>query len=197
LEPPWSSPIFFPRSTNPREKVTSPEERLLITGLFDRIRSAANTPRDPEAEGLIADSVKATPFAPYFLTQAVIVQDQALRAANERLQALEAKLNDLQGQPPAAGGFLNSLGSIFGGGTPSASQPRAASPWQTPQPQQPYPPAPQQLYPEPAPGPWGGGPMGGGGGFLGGALGTAAGVAGGGLLADSLRGLFGGHGGSA
>jgi hypothetical protein len=47
----------------------------------------------------------------------------------------------------------------------------------------------------PEPGPWGGTPPAGGG-FLQGALGTAAGVAGGVLLADSIRGLFGGdHGG--
>ncbi len=38
-----------------------------------------------------------------------------------------------------------------------------------------------------------GAPMGGGGGFLQGALGAAAGVAGGVLLADSIRGLFGAH----
>jgi hypothetical protein len=105
----------------------SPEERQLITGLFDRMRPAANAPRDPEAEALIADAIKAMPYAPYFLAQAVIVRDQALRAANERLQQLEARLNDQQ--PSASGGFLNSLGSIFGGGTP-APQPRAASPWQ-------------------------------------------------------------------
>jgi hypothetical protein len=86
----------------------SPEERQLITGLFDRIRSAANAPRDPEADALIADAVKSMPYAPYFLAQAVIVQDQALRAANERLQQLEARLNDLeqQGQGQRPGGFL-------------------------------------------------------------------------------------------
>lgn len=169
----------------------SPEERQLITGLFDRIRGTSNTPRDPDAEALIADSVRTMPYAPYVLAQAVIVQDQALRAANDRLKELEARLNELEGQgqrQSSGGGFLNSLGSLFGGGAP-ASQPRAASPWQT-QPQQPYP--PQQPYqPQPAPGPWGGAP---GGGFLGSALSTAAGVTGGVLLADSIRGLFGGGG---
>ncbi|MGB6666322.1 MAG: DUF2076 family protein, partial [Methylocella sp.] len=41
--------------------------------------------------------------------------------------------------------------------------------------------------------PWGGQGASPGGGFLTGALGTAAGVAGGVLLADSIRGLFAGH----
>ncbi len=43
---------------NPREKTMSPEERQLLTGLFDRIRGAAATPRDPEAEALISDAVR-------------------------------------------------------------------------------------------------------------------------------------------
>lgn len=180
----------------------SPEERQLLTGLFDRIRGQAAAPRDPEAEALITNAVKAMPYAPYLLAQAVIVQDQALRAANERLQQLEAKLQELEQQAPQqlpGGGFLSGLGSLFGGGAP-APQPRAPSgPWQQgPQPgyqQQPY--APPQA---PSAGPWGsGGPMGGGGtgggGFLQGALSTAAGVAGGVLLANSIRGLFGGGGG--
>jgi uncharacterized protein len=168
----------------------SPEERQLITGLFDRIRSAANTPRDPEAEALIADAVKSMPYAPYFLVQAVLVQDQALRAANERPQQLEARLSDLeqqgQGQRPGSAGFLGGLGSIFGSPGPQ-TQPRG--PWGPPASQQ------QSYPPPPEPGPWGGVPQAGGG-FLQGALGTAAGVSGGVLLADSIRGLFGGnHGG--
>jgi hypothetical protein len=44
---------------------------------------------------------------------------------------------------------------------------------------------------QPAPGMFGGG---GGGGFLRGAMTTAAGVAGGALLFEGIRGLFGGHG---
>ena len=75
----------------------SPEERQLLTGLFDRVRGAANTPRDQEAEALIQDATKAQPYAPYFLAQTVLVQDQALRAANDRLQELEGKVKDLGG----------------------------------------------------------------------------------------------------
>ena len=182
----------------------SPEERQLLSGLFDRIRGVANTPRDREAEGFIDDAVRAQPYAPYLLAQSVIVQEQALRAANDRLQQLEAQVQELQqhGQssPPGSGGFLSGLGSLFGGGSPPPQPPRSSVPqggaWQ----QQP-PPQPQQGYGQPYPpqqpqgGPWGGAqaaaPQ--GGGFLKGAMGAAAGVAGGVLLADSIRGLFGGH----
>ena len=99
----------------------SPEERQLLTGLFDRIRGAATTPRDQEAEGLIQDATKAQPYAPYFLAQTVLVQDQALRAANDRLQELEGKVKDLESQAasgPRPGGFLGGLGSLFGGSAP-------------------------------------------------------------------------------
>lgn len=177
----------------------SPEERQLLTGLYDRIRGAANAPRDQEAEALIEDATRAQPYAPYFLAQTVLVQDQALRAANDRLQELEGKVKDLQGQAasgPRPGSFLSGLGSLFGGGGPSAPPQRAPLPptssppggrWNQPPPPQGYAPS------GPAPGPWGGQGGSPGGGFLTGALGTAAGVAGGVLLADSIRGLFAGH----
>ena len=138
----------------------SPEERQLLTGLFDRIRASANTPRDPEAEALIANAVKAQPYAPYFLAQAVIVQNQALEAANQKLNELQAQLESQQPQQgqPAGGGFLSSLGSIFGGGPsappepPRPQQPLPGGPWgQSPQAQAPRSYPPQPSYPPQAP----------------------------------------------
>jgi hypothetical protein len=198
----------------------SPEERQLLQGLFDRIRGAAGTQRDREAEAFILDNVRQQPYAPYLLAQTVIVQDQALRAANERLQQLEAQVQDYQRQAeppqqPGSGGFLSGIGALFGGGAPQAGfgggapqagfggggAPQAAppqpGPWGQPAQQNYAPPnfPPQSSYPPLQGGPWSGqpAPSGGGGGFLHGALGAAAGVAGGVLLADSIRGLFGGH----
>jgi uncharacterized protein len=179
----------------------SPEERQLLTGLFDRMRGAANAPRDQEAEALIQDETKAQPYAPYLLAQTVLVQDQALRAANDRLQELEGKVKNLESQAasgPRPGGFLGGLGSLFGGGGPSVA-PRAPMPppggrWGQSPPQGGWQQPPQGYAPPAAaPGPWGGQGGSPGGGFLTGALGTAAGVAGGVLLADSIRGLFAGH----
>lgn len=185
----------------------SPEERQLLTGLFDRVRAAAGNPRDREAEALIAEETKTQSYAPYLLAQTVIVQDQALRAANERLQDLEGKVQYLEQQaaqqPRQSGGFLGGLGALFGGPAAPPARPRGAvppagNPWQQQQPGPPQgwqPPQQQQAYgqpyQQPPQGPWGGQQ---GGGFLKGALGAAAGVAGGVLLADSIRGLFGGHG---
>ena len=179
----------------------TPEERQLLAGLFDRVRAAEGNPRDREAEAFIADAVSAQPHAPYLLAQTVIVQEHALRAANDRLQALEAQVQDLQkAAAPSEGGgsFLGGLGrSLFGGepAHPVPPPPRASvpvsGPWAT-QPAYAPPPAPQ---PPPQP-QWSSAPqapVGSAGSFLHGALGTAAGVAGGVLLANSIRGLFSGQ----
>jgi uncharacterized protein len=178
------------------ERLMSPEERQLLVGLFERTKSAANGPRDQEAETFINEQIKAQPAAPYLLAQTVIVQDQALQGANARIAELEAQVKQLQSKP--AGGFL---GGLFGGGQRQEPPPRR--------------PMPPPGYAGPAAGPWGGGQPayppqgyppqgyapqpGAGGGFLKGALGTAAGVAGGVLLADGIRNLFshGGAGGMA
>ena len=176
----------------------TPDERQMLTGLFQRIGAQGGAARDRDAEAMIADAVRSMPFAPYLLAQTVLVMEQALGAANTRLQELEAQVRDLQSRQAQAdagsGGFLGGLGkSLFGGAAPTAPPPRAqqpGGPWGQPapqayqQPQQNYQPAPQ--YQQPAPR--------GGGGFMTGALGAAAGIAGGVLMADSIKGLFGGHG---
>ena len=180
----------------------TPDERQLLSGLFDRIRTAgSNQQRDRDAESFISDAVRQQPYAPYLLSQTVIVQEQALKAANDRLQELEAKVQTLEsGQGQGGGeGFLGGLGrSIFGGGSSQQAQPpRSAPPAYPPQGQYGQ---NQQQYAQPQGGPWGGAPQGGGGmfggggggggGFLKGALGMAAGVAGGALLGNAVSGLF-------
>ncbi|HEX8046975.1 DUF2076 domain-containing protein, partial [Rhizobium sp.] len=191
----------------------SPEERQLLASLFDRVRSAAGTQRDADAETFINQSVRDQPYAPYLLAQAVIMQEQGMKAAADRIQQLEARVHELEQQGAdnhqqgQSGGFLGGLGSLFGGGQ---QQQRSPAP-QTGYPQQqgrPYDDYARNAQPQP--GPWGGqqqpsgpwsqqaSPASAGGGFLRGALGTAAGVAGGVMLAESLSSLFSPHlGGSA
>lgn len=173
----------------------TPEERQILTGLFDRIRANSGGQRDPQAEAFITQAVQAQPWAPYLLAQNVIVMEQGLQASAQRIQELEGQLQAAQGAAGQGGGsFLGNVGrSIFGSSAPQPMQ--GAAP---PQPR--YAPPPQQNYAPPQQaGPWGQAPAqaqaSGGGGFLKGALGAAAGVAGGMLLADSVRGMFGGHGG--
>ena len=140
-----------------------PQERELIVGLFDRLRPFDSQPRDPEAERLIADSVARQPSTPYLLTQTVLVQEQALKAAQERIAELEATSG--AAQPPS--GFLGSAPKIGPWGSAPAAPARSALQAAV---------APQQA---------------GGGGFLRSALATAAGVAGGALLFEGIRNMLG------
>lgn len=186
----------------------TPEERQLLAGLFDRTRAASGTFRDPEADRFIADAVREQPAAPYLLAQAVIVQEQALQAANQRLQELEARVHELESQANqqgASGGFLGGIGKSIFGSAPQPEPVRTSVPPSGPSPwnrttNDSY----AQPAPSPPPSPWqqGQGASGwaqpapqaqAGGSFLRGALGAAAGVAGGVLLANSISGLLGGH----
>jgi uncharacterized protein len=189
------------------EEAMTPQERQLIDELFDRLSKLENAPRDPEAMAAISEGLRKAPNAVYALVQTALVQDEALKRANDHIQQLEAELGggQQQGQP---GGFLDSMrDAIFGqnqgqsrGSVPPVRPPEAGSRpvWnsgqalqqaQAPGPygQPPYG-QPPQPYGTPQAGPFGGG----GGSFLGTAAATAAGVVGGSLLMNSIRGLMGG-----
>ena len=134
----------------------TPEERQMLGGLFQRVNSAAATQRDPEAESFITDAVRAAPHAPYVLAQTVLVQQQALEAAANRISQLEAAAQQGAEQSQEHGSFLGNLGkTIFGGGASAPPRPdsdpqayqRAAPPpprgYAPPPPQGGYPPPPQ------------------------------------------------------
>jgi len=147
------------------------EERELITGLFGRLQPFESQPRDREAEALIKDLAARQPAAPYLLVQTVLVQEQALKAAQERIAELEARA----GGAPAASGFLGNAPKIGPWGAPAA--PAAPRPS--------IPPTRSPLQAAVAP------QQGGGGSFLRSAMATAAGVAGGALLFEGIRNLMG------
>jgi len=192
----------------------SPEERQLLNGLFDRVRTASATPRDRDAEDLIDQETRKQPYATYYLAQAVVVQEKGLEAASNRIRELEDRIHELEAaqgehrQAEQGGGFFS---SIFGSQQPrQQSSAQASAPWGTRQsyegprgyddgyraPPPPPPPYGAQASASQPLGPWSSnayrGPSAGSS-FLTGALGTAAGVAGGMLLANSLSGLFSSH----
>ncbi|MGE7958386.1 DUF2076 domain-containing protein [Pseudomonas sp. NPDC089530] len=194
------------------------EEQTLIDGLFSRLQQAEkdSAPRDAQAETRIKEHLARQPGAGYFMTQAILVQEAALKSLDEQnkqlaqqVQQLQAELQQAKAQAaapaPSGGGFLS---SIFGGASrdpqpaPTQSAPvssgggwrEPARPAFNPQPQQNfgaappnYPPQgyPQQNYAAPQ--------QAAGSSFLGGALKTAAGVAGGVMLAQGLSSLFHGN----
>jgi hypothetical protein len=70
----------------------TPRERELILKVADDVRAADRSEIDPEAERLIRTEVAAQRNAAYLLTQRVIVQELALRRAQEKLDELEDRL---------------------------------------------------------------------------------------------------------
>lgn len=167
----------------------TPDERQLISGLFDRLRQTGLPEKDRDADQLIRDYLRQNPDAGYMLVQSVIVQEMALEQTQQRVEALEEQVRQLDRSRPqqSSGGFL---GGLFGGGQ---SRPVASS----------VPPAGRQStsFGQGAgapmrPSPWGqqAGPAQApaGGGFMRSAMATAAGVAGGMLVANAISGMMGG-----
>src|SRR5258708_20093335 len=102
----------------------TPQERQLIGELFDRLASLENGPRDPDAEAMIREGFRRAPNAAYALVQTVLVQDEALKAANAHIQEYEQQTGTPQ-QPEPPRGFLDSMrSSIFGNDAPRGSVPR-------------------------------------------------------------------------
>lgn len=182
----------------------TPQERQLVDDLFTRLAGVENTPRDPAAAAAIAEGLRHAPNALYTLVQTVLVQDEALKRANDHIQQLEGG-----GAPDqaASGGFLDQMrDTFFGKPAPSGSVPNVRPPpipagrpaWNTGETlqqtgqagrldqgrfdqgpsRQPYGAPPQ--------------PQAGGGSFLGTAAAAAAGAVGGGLLLNSIRSIMGG-----
>jgi hypothetical protein len=179
----------------------TPQERQMIDDLFDRLARLESAPRDPNAAAAIAQGLQKAPNAVYALVQTVLVQDEALKRANSRIQELEAGGAAAQQQ---SGGFLDSMrDAIFGQEQPRGSVPNVPPPasrpvWNSGQVMQQtaspghYDQAPP--YGQPSYGqPYGAQPpVGGGGSFLGTAAAAAAGMIGGSLLLGSIRSMMGG-----
>ncbi|QXB01886.1 DUF2076 domain-containing protein [Aeromonas sp. FDAARGOS 1416] len=136
------------------------QEQGLIDGLFDRLKQAQarDSKRDQQADQLIRQHLAQQPDAPYYMTQALLIQQAALTRLNERVKELEASQS-----APSGGSFLSGLFGSESSPPPRFTQPPATAPAQ---------PASRTSS------------------FLGGALQTAAGVAGGVMLADMIGGLF-------
>jgi hypothetical protein len=163
-------------------------DQQAIDGLFSKLAHVErqSSPRDAESERFIQERISQQPAAPYYMAQTIVVQEQALEAAQRRIEELEYQA--AQGSQPR-GGFFS---SIFGSNTPAHRPPSQQ---------------PSYGHATPAASPWGnqgGGQARGfnqssmpmqqqrGGGFLAGAAQTAMGVAGGVLLGNAIAGMLGG-----
>jgi hypothetical protein len=165
-------------------------------------------PIDRDADAFIGQAFTQYPEARYRITQLAFVQEHALVEAQNRIQRLEWELQQAQqaaqqaqqaGQRPGGGGFFSGL---FGGGRQQPPPPQGDPRWggqgapgypggqpQQPNYQQSAPPPPQ-YPPNYQQGMF---QQRGGSGFLGSALTTAAGVAGGMVAGNALMSLFSPH----
>ncbi|MDB5620970.1 DUF2076 domain-containing protein [Tardiphaga sp.] len=182
----------------------TPQERQLVDDLFDRLNKVETAPRDPDALAAIADGQRRAPNAIYALVQTVLLQDEALKRAHERITELEG--NGAPEQAPA-GGFLDSMRDALFGQSPGQTPPQSRGSVPNVRPGEPSRAAwntgqvigqPQQAgYGQQ--GQYGQPPMGQqapqagrGGSFLGTAAAAAAGMVGGSLLLNSISGMMGG-----
>jgi uncharacterized protein len=178
----------------------TPDEQRMIEDLFQRLSAQGRVSKDAQAERIISDSVRKNPDASYMLVQTALVYEHQMEEQEVRIRDLEDQIAQLQRSEPQAssGSFLGGRFGSSRGSVPNTAS-AAASPWgSSPQASRQQPQrqaeAPQYAQQSPmaaqaaAPG----------GGFFKSALQTAAGVAGGMMVANSLSSMFGGgHGNSA
>jgi hypothetical protein len=190
------------------EGIMTPQERQLVDDLFDRLAKLETSPREPDAEAAIMQGLRRAPNAVYALVQTVLLQDEALKRANARIQELESA----EEEPRPSGGFLDSMrDTILGPGQGRGSVPsvRAGDGYSTQRgpvwnsgqalgnarmnddPRVNDPRTNDPRSGNPGGGMFSGGNAGGGS-FLGTAAATAAGVIGGSMLMNGIRGLMGG-----
>jgi hypothetical protein len=100
-------------------------DRQAIDGLFQRLDKVEreSEPRDSEAEALIRERLAEQPASPYYMLQTIVVQEQALEAAQARIEALEREA----ARRPAGGQGL--FASLFGQGAQSTREGASEGPW--------------------------------------------------------------------
>lgn len=162
----------------------SPDEHRLLTTFLDQLNQVGGITKDPQAAALIAESAARQPDATYLLVQRALLQDQALNAARERIENLEAQLRTASAaSATSSGSFLDSGNNAWGRSVGAAStQARAVAPLQFAPPQA----AAAQPVAAASPGFLGGG----GGSFLTSMAATAAGVAGGAFLYQGISNMM-------
>src|SRR5215468_9410240 len=104
----------LPDAIRHRRKIMTPQEQQLVADLFDRLATLEGQRRDPDAERLIREGLGRAPNSVYALVQSVLVQDEALKRANGRIEELE-RAAAAAAPAPGGGGFLDSMRNMISG----------------------------------------------------------------------------------
>ena len=97
----------------------TPQEKDLIQSVATKLKQSPESKKDADAEKFIADEIASQPDAIYKLTQAVLVQEMALKQLKEKNDYLEKNAEYYKEESNRG-----SLSRMFGGSRP-APQPRA------------------------------------------------------------------------
>lgn len=187
----------------------TPDEHRMIEDFFGRLASQGAPDKDRDADRLIADELRRNPDAAYLLVQTALVYEHQFSDMEQRIRDLEEQVasagRSSQPQGSFLGGRLDSRSSAtaaassspgFGASqrSPASRGAPAASPWggSSLSAARDVSRNDSRASPSPARQPQAAQQSGGGGGFFRSAMATAAGVAGGLMLGDALRGMFGG-----
>lgn len=111
-------------------------DQQAIEGLFSKLAHVEQQSghRDVDSDRFIKDRIAQQPGAPYFMAQTIVVQEQALEAAQRRIEELEYQNSQVQ-DVQQRGGFFSSM---FGNSSatqrpmsqmPAYGRPAPASPW--------------------------------------------------------------------
>ena len=172
----------------------TPQENELVAELFDRLAKLETTPRDPDAERLIADGTRrARRTRSTLWSRPRCCKTKRSSAPMRGSKNCRRRSTNRRSPDSGKAAFSTRCARRWAPGGPRGSVPsvRARAP--------PPPPGyasrgyPSQPGYPPPPGYAGGPAFGTGGSFLGTAASTAAGVIGGSLLLDGIRSMFGHH----
>lgn len=185
----------------------TPDEHRMIEDFFGRLASQGTPDKDRDADRLIADELRRNPDAAYLLVQTALVYEHQFSDMEQRIRDLEEQVANAgrssQPQGSFLGGRLGSRSSAtatassspgFGASqrSPASRAAPAASPWGDGAPAAARDVSRNDSRASSSPGRQPQAAQQSGGGFFRSAMATAAGVAGGLMLGDALRGMFGG-----
>ncbi|ABV88719.1 DUF2076 domain-containing protein [Shewanella pealeana] len=97
----------------------TPQEQELIQNVADKLKASPNKPKDAEAESLISQEIASQEDIVYKLTQAVLVQEMALKELKSKSDFLQTQVEHFRKESERG-----ALSRMMGGANPAPVQPQ-------------------------------------------------------------------------